>query len=61
MRVEGDCPRCGNKLGMQAASSVASMMGDTIKRMMDRDGNAMRCPDCDDYVDPDNLTVKENY
>lgn len=61
MRAEGDCPNCDSTLGVQIGSSIASLMGDTIERMMERDGNAMLCPDCGEYVEPDETTIKENY
>lgn len=61
MRAEGDCPDCDNTLGVQIGSSVASIMGDTIERMMDRRGNAMRCPTCGEYVDPDDIEIIEDH
>jgi hypothetical protein len=61
MRAEGDCPECGSTLGVQVGSSVASLMGDTIERMMDKDGNAMRCPACDEYVEPKSVDVVDQY
>lgn len=61
MRAEGDCPDCSSTLGVQIGGSVASMMGDTIERMMDNDGNAMRCPNCGEYVDPEGLTIVEDH
>lgn len=61
MRAEGSCPECDSTLGVQIGSSVASMMGDTIERLMDRDGNAMRCPECDEYVDPQDVEIIERY
>jgi hypothetical protein len=61
MRAEGDCPACEDTLGVQIGDSVASLMGDAINRMMDRDGNAMRCPNCGEYVEPDGIEVIEDY
>lgn len=57
MRAEGECPDCGATLGVQVGGGIASMMGDTIERMMDKDGNAMRCPSCDEYKEPDDVEI----
>lgn len=57
MRAEGDCPECGTTLGVKVAGGVAAMMGDTIERLMDKDGNAMLCPDCEEYVKPENVEI----
>lgn len=58
MRAEGTCPNCGSELGVKVADSVASLMGDTIKRMINKDGNGMKCAVCEEYVDPDDIEVK---
>lgn len=60
MRAEGECPECGGTLGVKVANSIATLMGDTIKSMMDKDGNAMYCSVCDEYKDPENIEVKGN-
>lgn len=61
MRAEGQCPDCEATLGVQIAGSVAGVLGDTIERMMDRDGNKMRCPTCGEYKSPDDVEVIEEY
>lgn len=63
MRAEGECPLdgCDCTLGVQIGSSIAAMMGDTIKSMLDKDGNAMRCPEHDKYVEPVNIEIVEDY
>lgn len=61
MRAEGHCPDCGCQLGVQIDSSVASMMKDTIERLMDRRGNAMYCQDCQEYKPPESLDVIEHH
>lgn len=61
MRAEGDCPDCESTLGVQIGGGVASMMGDTIERMMDRDGNKMRCPTCGEYKEPQGVEVIEDH
>lgn len=60
MKAEGECPDCGNTLGVQVANSIATLMGDTITSMMDKDGNAMYCNTCDGYKDPKNIEVIED-
>lgn len=59
MKAEGSCPDCGSDLGVKVGGGIAATMGDTIKRMMDRDGNAMLCDTCGEYKDPEDLTVKD--
>lgn len=61
MRAEGTCPDCDSELGVQVGSSVATMMGDAIQKMMDKDGNAMLCPVCEKYVDPEGIEIIEDY
>lgn len=60
MRAEGDCPKCNSTLGVKVDDAVATLMSDTIKRLVDKDGNKMRCPVCNQYVDPDDVTVHED-
>ncbi len=59
MKAEGECPGCGNVLGVEVGGGIASMMGDTIERLIDKDGNRMRCPDCEEYVEPDGVDIHE--
>jgi len=61
MRAEGECPDCGSTLGVQIGGSVASLMGDTIERMMAKDGNAMHCDTCSEYKEPEDLDIIEDY
>lgn len=61
MRAEGLCPECEATLGVQIGGSVASLMGSSIERMMDKDGNAMRCAECGEYVEPDDVEIIEDY
>jgi hypothetical protein len=57
MKAEGDCPECGATLGVSIDDGIASLMADSIRRMVDKDGNRMRCAICEEYVDPENVTV----
>jgi len=57
MRAEGTCPDCGSKLGVQIDDALAGAMSSTIKRVVDKDGNKMRCSMCDGYKDPDGVTI----
>lgn len=59
MKAEGECPDCGSTLGVKIDDSIASMMGDTIKRLMDKDGNAMYCSECGEYREPEEIEVEE--
>jgi hypothetical protein len=59
MKAEGHCPDCKETLGVQIGSSVAALMGDTLQRLMDRDGNAMYCQTCDCYISPTDIQVLE--
>jgi hypothetical protein len=59
MRAEGHCEECGESLGVQIGSSVAALMGDTLQRLMDREGNAMYCQTCDNYTSPADIEVIE--
>lgn len=58
-RAEGTCPECGRKLGMQISDSLAALAGKQIERMMDRDGNCIRCSHCKEYYDPDDMSIVE--
>lgn len=57
MKVEGTCPNCGSKVGVKSDERLVSMMGDTIKRIIEKDKNAIRCSACDQYVDPPDIQV----
>lgn len=59
MKAEGECPNCENKLGVRIANSIASLMGDTMQRFMDKDGNGMYCQECGEYVEPDDIEIAE--
>lgn len=59
MKFEGDCPDCEESLGVAIDDSVASMMGSTIERFMDRDGNRMYCQECGEYKEPDGVEIVE--
>lgn len=62
MKITGECPTCGAGLGIKINDSAMSLFSDTIKRMMDKDGNAVKCsnPDCpEDYVEPDTVEIVE--
>lgn len=61
MRAEGECPDCERKVGTQIAPSLAATMKSTIKRVMDKDGNGMRCSNCEQYVYPDDVDIVEDY
>jgi predicted nucleic-acid-binding Zn-ribbon protein len=57
MKAEGECPRCGARLGVKVADDGIPIPESTIKRLMDKDGNGMYCQTCDGYHDPDNIEV----
>lgn len=59
MKAEGECPQCGEPLGVRIAGSIARLMGDSLERFMDKDGNAMYCQECGEYVDPDGIETIE--
>lgn len=59
MRAEGYCPDCEATLGVKVGSSVAALMGDTLKRLMDKEGNAMYCQVCGEYQSPQDIEVIE--
>lgn len=62
MEVEGECPECGQKMGLKIDDSVATLFSDTVKRMMDKDGNAVYCsnPSCPEgYVEPEDIEIQE--
>jgi len=52
MKIEGPCPKCGRDLGVKSDEAVAEMFGDAVQRLMDKQGNAIRCSNCQEYVDP---------
>lgn len=58
-KAEGTCPDCGQTLGIQVSDSIAMMAGGTIERMMDKDGNAVRCTECGEYKSPDDMELAE--
>jgi len=58
MKAEGTCPDCGSTLGVQIDDALAGAMSSTIKRVVDKDGNKMRCSACNAYKDPDNVTIE---
>ena len=58
MKAEGECPDCGKTVGVRIAGSLSTMFGDTIERVMDREGNAMRCTGCEEYVEPDGVSIE---
>lgn len=62
MKVTGECPECGAPLGIKIEDSAMSLFSDSVKRMMDKDGNAVLCsnPDCPaDYVEPETIKIEE--
>lgn len=58
MKAEGDCPECGNTLGVEVDDTAMPIPESTMKRLMNKDGNGMWCQTCSDYHDPDDITVK---
>jgi len=58
MKAEGDCPDCGERLGVKVADGAMPVPKRTLKRLIDKDGNGMYCQQCDEYHDPEDLEVK---
>jgi len=58
MRAEGTCPDCSATLGVQIDDGLAGAMSSTIKRVVDKDGNKMRCSSCGEYKDPLDVTIE---
>lgn len=58
-KAEGTCPECGEKLGIQVSDSIAMLAGGSIERLMDKDGNAVRCSNCGSYEDPEDMSLVE--
>jgi transcription initiation factor IIE alpha subunit len=61
MKAEGNCPDCGGKLGVQVQDSVVELMKDTIEQMVDKDGNKIRCTNCEEYVEPQGVEVHTEF
>ena len=61
MKAEGSCPNCSGQLGVEVQDSVVELMKDTVERMVDKDGNKMRCSTCSEYVEPEDVTVETEY
>lgn len=61
MKVEGHCPNCGERLGIEVKDTVVDLMGDTVERMVNKDGNAIRCTNCTEYVEPEGTEVETEY
>ena len=58
-RAEGTCPECGEKVGIKVSDSIAMLAGSQIERLMDKDGNCIRCSNCGEYHDPDDMSLVE--
>lgn len=61
MKAEGSCPDCGEMLGVEVQDSVVELMKDTVERMVDKDGNKIRCTNCSEYVEPEDVHVETEY
>lgn len=57
MKAEGDCPVCGQSLGVMVTDDGIPVPKRTMKRLIDKDGNGMWCQNCEAYHDPDNLQI----
>jgi hypothetical protein len=58
MRAEGDCPGCGQTLGIQVDDGLATMAGSAIETLMNKDDNMVRCTSCGEYRDPDGMDIQ---
>lgn len=62
MKITGECPECGAELGIKVEDSAMSLFSDSVKRILDKDGNAVLCsnPECEeDYVEPEDVTIED--
>ena len=59
MRIQGSCPDCSSRLGVKVADAQAKLFGSAIKRYFDRDGNAVYCQTCGEYVEPEDNEIHE--
>jgi transcription elongation factor Elf1 len=59
MKIEGTCPQCGDTVGVRADDAVASLFGDAVRQFMDKDGNAIICTACGEYVDPEDMEIDD--
>lgn len=56
--AEGTCPHCGRTVGVQLNDGIAAMAGGAVEALMQRDGNAVRCTNCREYVSPDDMSIE---
>lgn len=59
LKIEGTCPNCDKTVGVSIDDTLAMMAGGAVDSMMEKDGNAIRCSNCQEYVDPDDMSAEE--